>query len=588
MGLDGMDPGAVVHSEVWLRKTPFVRRVLIIVSRDYSDDIVQNNLWRRLHNAFNYGDVLISMGTGKMTESEEEGLGLVGEHDYAVIDVKECEGQQLVLVKNPWSEGTVWKGPTFQNNTMTGISNLLETVDAEDTLDSGEVECDRLPAGTFWMSFSDVFQSFESIYLNWNPSLFCCREDLHFNWDLSTCSRSEGSFATNPQYAVRSKAGGTVWLLLNRHFSSDGPISSSESNIYLSNKTELGFIGLYAFHNDGERVILDDGAIDCGPYVDSPNTLLKLELPSTQVFTVVVSEQALPRSRHTFTLSAFSMVPISISQAREEYDHSTWYNGTWTALTAGGNASSLSYHTNPQYRLCLAQASDISLLLENPVERLPVHVTLVWGKGRQIHSVASRDIVGDSGEYRKGIAFAKLHNVQAGVYTVVCSTFERGQLGDFTLRVNSKSACKVERVAVEGAGRFSRKVPLAVFSPGISRMLLPLTSRRLNRLSLSARSAEDGSGSSTRMYSPLKLSLEYGQGPYKEILATSDEDLYLDGRLGVRTADVNIHQNMWADRGVWVVIQRLACSGLQGDEYVHVEVLSDGPIEVGEWGIGQG
>lgn len=588
MGLDRMDSGAIVHSEVWSRISILTSKILILVCCDYSDDIVQNTLWRRLHNAFDYGDVLISMGTGKMTQIEEEGSGLVGEHDYAVVDVRECEGQQLFLVKNPWSEGTLWKDHAFRSSTVTKSSKLLGNVDVVGTVDSGEVKYNRLPAGTFWMSLSDVFQSFESIYLNWNPSLFSCREDIHFKWDLSAYRSPEGSFASNPQYAVRSSVGGPVWLLLNRHFISKGLSSSSEPKGSSSNESELGFISLYAFHNDGERVFLSDGATVRGPYVDSPNTLLKLEPSSKQLFTIVVSEQALPPSCNTFTLSAFSMAPISISEAREKHDHSTCQRGTWTASTAGGNASSSSYHTNPQFSLHLAQASDISLLLENPGERLPVHVKLVWGKGRQIHSVANRDVVGDSGDHRKGFAFAKFQNVQAGIYTIVCSTFERGQLGDFTLRVNSTSVCRVERAVVEAAGRFVTKVPLAVFTPETSRMLLPLTSQRLNRLCLSARSSEDSSGSDRSTCSPLKLSLENGQGPSKETLAISGEDVYLDGYLGVRTPDVNIHRNMCACQGVWVVIQRLACSGLQRDECVHVEILSDGPIEVGEWGLGQG
>lgn len=566
---------------------PQCDQILTFVFHGCSDDVVRDNLWRRLHTSFNYGDVLITMGTGKLTQSEEKGTGLVGEHDYAILDVKESEGQPLFLIKNPWSEGTIWKGDTTRSSTVARLGRDLEEIGISDAADSSGTREGPLPAGTFWMGLNDVFQSFESIYLNWNPSLFTYREDVHFTWDLSSCSSLEGTFASNPQYAVCSKKAGTVWLLLNRHLTSKVSLSDRDQKGSSPVESEPGFISLHAFHNKGKRELLSEGTDVRGPYVDSPNTLLKLELPAASISTIVVSEQALPRSVQTFTLSAFSLAPLSIAQAREEHEHSTVLHGTWTASTAGGNASGLSYRTNPQFSVRLSQVSDLSLLLENPVERHPLHLKLMWGNGKQIHSVTSRDIVGDSAEHRKGFAFARLRDVQAGLYTIVCSTFETGQLGDFTLRVNSTAPCIASKIAVEAAGRFTTKVPPAVFTPGVSQMLSPLTTQRLNRLSLRARSSGDGSGSQRSTCSPLRLSLEYGQGPSKDILGSSDEDTYLDGYMGVHTDEVDIQRKMCAEKGVWIVIERLANPGLQSDEFVHVEVLSDGPIEVGEWRIGQ-
>lgn len=588
MGPDWMDSGATVHPKVKSSRAPHVSSILISVSGAFSDDIVRNALWRRLLNAFNYGDLLITIGTGKLTQREEDGTGLVGEHDYAVIDVRECKGQHLFLVKNPWSEGTVWKGRSFLSNRITEISKSLEDVAIADTGSSSGDKSDLLAPGTFWMSLNDVFQQFESIYLNWNPALFPCRRDVHFRWDLSACSSPDGSFVSNPQYAISSQAGGTVWLLLNRHFTSKSQFYCIDRDASPPVESEPGFISLYAFPSDGEKVFISDGAIVHSPYVDSPNTLLKLEVPAKRALTIVVSEQALPRARQSFTLSSFSLAPLHLAEAREIYNHSTWQRGAWMATTAGGNAHSLLYHTNPQFSIRLAKKADLTLLLENPMERLPVHVKLVWGNGRQVHSVTARDIIGDSGEYRKGFAFAKLDNVQAGVYTIVCSTFERGQVGDFVLRVNSTSEITVKRVPVDATGRFVTKVPSAIFTPGTSRLSSPLISQRLNRLSMKARSFGNSSVTGRSIYSPLKISLEYGQGSSKEVFGTSGEDEYFDGRVGVRTPEVNIQQNMCAGRDLKIVIERLACSGQQSDEHVDIEVFSDGPIQHGKWVVGEG
>ena len=544
--------------------------------------MVRSALWKRIFNAFNYGDVLITIGTGTFSQREEEGLGLAGEHDYAVVDLKEQEGQQLFLVKNPWSKGTVWKGHIYRGDTITNsIKKLADLRIIPET--------EPPPPGMFWMSLNDIFQSFESIYLNWNPSLFRYREDVHLNWDLATSSSPEGTFISNPQYEVRSSMGGTVWVLLTKHFTSIEEMSAEGSGATTS--TELltqGYISLYAFDNDGQQVLLSDGATMCGKYVDSPNTLLKLKLSPKQAYTVVVSEQALSRSNHTFTLSVYSLTGLTLSQAREKYTHCNVQHGAWTLATAGGNASSQSYHNNPQYSMNLESTSDVALLLESPSKDFPIHVNLVWAGGKQIHSITTRDIVGDSGEYRERYAFAEIRKVPAGTYTIVCSAFEQDQLGKFTLRVSSMSACTVTRVVVENAGRFVTKARPAEFTPGNDRLLAPLISRRLNRISMTARPCGAKSGPERSPQSPLKLGLEYGRGPSKQVLAISGNDEYLDSPAGVRTVDVDIQPGMCQGRGVWIVMERLGSSGLQQNEYVDVEFLSDEPIELGDWHIRDG
>ena len=556
--------------------------VLNYTFRAASDDIVRNALWKRIFNASNYGDVLITIGTGALSQNEEEGLGLAGEHDYAIIDLKEQEGQQLFLVKNPWSRGTVWKGHIYREDTMT--NNIKTLADLPIML-----ETETLSPGTFWMSLNDIFQSFESMYLNWNPSLFRYREDRHFNWDLTEASSPEGTFISNPQYEIRSGTGGTVWVLLTKHFTSVDNTSDEVSEITTSRESPVqGYISLYAFDNDGKRVILNDGPTICGKYVDSPNSLLKLNFSPKQAYTVVVSEQALPRSNHSFTLSAYSIAGLSISQARETYTHCNVQHGAWTLATAGGNASSQSYHYNPQYSIKLESASDIALLLESPSKDFAIHVKLVWAGGKQIHSITTRDIVGDSGEYRERYAFAEIRKVPAGIYTIVCSAFEQGQLGAFTLRISSMSACVVARVVVDNAGRFVTKARPAEFTPGNDRLLARLVCHRLNRISITARPCVENSRSERSAQSPLKLGLEYGRGPSKQILAVSGNDEYLDSSVGVRTTDVDIQPGMCQGRGVWVVTERLGSFGLQKSEYVDVELLSDEPIELGDWHIRDG
>ena len=524
------------------------------------------------------------MGTGRLTEKEEEGLGMAGNHDYAVLDMKEDGEQRLVLVKNPWSKGTTWKGrlpgTTLERNSDQNQVQELST----QRFESAMLDPLLLEPGTFWMDLDNIFQHFESIYLNWNPALFSCRQDIHFTWDLTTHRSGPGSFFGNPQYSIKTSTGGIVWLLLSRHFktirSTKNPHSyQSESTV----QNDVGFMSLYAFEHAGQRVLQTDGALQRGPYVDSPNTLLRLDAVPKIDYTFVVSEQSLPYSKHNFTLTAFSLKPLTIVPAAEKYTFRTEQEGAWTVLSAGGNANSSFYPSNPQFLLQLPASSDVALLVETSKEDLSVNVKLIWAGGKRVTSVTTRDIAGDSGEYRRGCALTEIRNVPQGFYTVVCSTFEPGQLGRFVLRIGTMVECLVKPVPVEGAGRYKPRVPAARFLPGVNRVLAPLLIRRITRLTVTAFHQAPRVGRPASARSPLKISLELGRRAGKEVLGVSANDDFSDSPAGVRISDIDLLPNRQREGGLWLVIERLGGSIADHEEEVHVEMLSEGPVEVGHW-----
>ena len=538
--------------------------------------------------AFGYGDVLVTLGTGKIAESESRATGLTSEHDYAVIDLEERGGKQMFLIKNPWSEGGGWTA-AGGSHPEHDIAKLTEQLGISPSRSSDEMRIKRpkLEPGTFWMDLNDIFQQFESLYLNWNPGLFSHRADVHFAWDLHKTNRLWASFGRNPQYRVQSDAGGTVWLVLSRHFQSSHPSNSCDvSGLETIDADDAGFISLYVFENRFGKVFLADGSLIRGPYVDSPNTLVKVELKKGVPYTAVVSEQELLRLKHTFTLSVFSLGPLSISQASDKYRNHVVRDGAWTPATAGGNASSPSYCENPQFSVNLSQSSDVSMLLEAKSGDFPVHVKLLWADGNPVRNVTCRDIVGDSGEYRKGHAYAEIAGVAAGRYTVICSTFEQGQLCEFTLQVGTMSDCVVECMSAKPGGRFTNRFPIAFFGAEDDRLWAPLSCSRLTRLSILAQSYE-GDGTATTQNSssnmPLKVALEHGKGLGRQVLAVSGDDDFCNAHYGVRITDVDIQPAMCAGAGVWVLLERAGPLDSHRQEGIIVEVYSDARIEVGAW-----
>lgn len=543
-----------------------------------------NKLWQRIHNAWSYGDVLLTMGTGRLTEKEEDGLGLAGQHDYAVLDIKEIGEHRLVLVKNPWSRGSTWKGTLRGNSTGRNSKENQDERASTQGFKSSMHDTSSLGPGTFWMNLDDVFQNFESIYLNWNPGLFSCRQDVHFSWDLTNHRSAPGCFFGNPQYSINTRTGGIMWLLLSRHFQTT-PFTN-RPDFYQSEsamQSNVGFISLYAFEHAGQRVFQSDGALRRGPYVDSPNTLLRLDAAPSIDYTVVVSEQSLSCSKHNFTLTAFSLRPLTVAPAAQKYTFCTEQEGAWTSISAGGNANSSSYSSNPQFSLQLPASSDVALLVETSKEDLSVNVKLVWAGGKRVTSVTTRDIGGDSGEYRRGSALAEMLKIPEGVYTVICSTFEPGQLGKFMLRIGTMVKCIVKPVLVEGAGRLRPFVPSARFSPGVNRLLAPLSVRRITRLKAIACRQAQHAGEPTPSRSPLKISLELGQRASKDVLAVSGNDDFSDSPAGVRLPDIDLRPDMQGKGGLWLVIERLGGSSAEKEETINVELLSEGPVEVGPW-----
>ncbi|KAK5277498.1 cysteine protease, partial [Cryomyces antarcticus] len=118
------------------------------------DELVRSQLWKRVYSAFTYGDVLVTMGTGKISNRAERETGLAGEHDYAILDMKEVGDQKLFLIKNPWCEGTSWRG---------SITKPTAEIDGDATAQSTHellnVHAELTP-GTFWMDLNNVIQHF--------------------------------------------------------------------------------------------------------------------------------------------------------------------------------------------------------------------------------------------------------------------------------------------------------------------------------------------------------------------------------------------------------------------------------------------
>ena len=544
----------------------------------FSDELEQQPIWERLQKSFAFGDVIVTLGTGRLSPDEEDVLGLAGEHDYAMLGMREIDGIQQFLVKNPWCDGALWKPTAHHTSVNNEIAHSRYSKEVQQNMENIH------HPGIFWINFEDVVRSFNSLYLNWNPGLFQYREDHHFDWRIPEVN-SVGCFTHNPQYAVKCHEGGMVWVLITRHFATNDHKDVARADMpHTSIAKSAGFISLYTFDAQGQRVHLSDNALLRGPYVDSPQTLAKLDMPPNSNYTIVLAHQGLPLEEYSFTLSAFSSAAITAGPAANPYPHSAAQDGSWDLKTAGGNAEAVTYPSNPQYRLVVPSTTPLNIVLEASPRDLAVHVKLLWAAGERVITATTRSIATDSGDYRRGCAVAYISTVPAGVYTIVCSTFDAGQTGSFKVSVEAMVSCELRLLADEDAGRLVHRMPTALLQNGINRVLAPISISRVTRLKVAAHHVSVKHG--YRVCSAFRVSVEQGQGPNKKVLCVSNDGRFSDAPAGVRTYDIDVGLDVIACGGLWLVVERYGA--MNAVDEIQAQILSDSRLEVGAWGTGDG
>lgn len=538
------------------------------------EDLDINQVWARIKAAYDSHDLVITIGSGSISPEEERATGLIGEHDYAIQGLKEDENGRFLLVKNPWCSGPAWTGGW--QSTPLEPSRGLQTPQTTPGPDTGD---GLQTPGPRWVTLADVAQNFESMYLNWNPDLFAHRQDLHFAWDLPPAHLAP-TLAGNPQFSIVSATGGPAWILISRHFQdAELEIAKRRTDSMAAIARQLGFMSILVFDAGGKRVQVSGGETYRGPYVDSPQTLARLSTTAGKRYTVVLDQHEFPLNRYTFTLAAFSHSPLQVEDAAEPMSHSKEELSSWSRRTAGGNGACSTFFTNPQYRLSVPESTPLSILLSTASRDVHIHVDLAWGHGKRVAKMRVKDLVASSGEYRRGCAVASIPQLDAGVYTIVCSTFEAGQLASFGLRVTSMVPVTLDPVPADAAGRLITPLPPFTLAEGVEGFRAPLDVSWLTRASVSVhtKNASRGRNGTTL----IRLSIVHGRGPNQMPVVMSEDGEFQDPSTALRTPEFDIEPDRTRGGGIWLVVEAM---GQRGDQDgLEGEVFSDSPVHVGAW-----
>lgn len=199
--------GGVV-SRTLAELTNGIPETFLHASKDIKQEFNTGEYWSRVVKYKEEG-YLLGAGSPGSDDSQKSDLGIVLGHAYSVLDVAEIDGNQLILLRNPWG-GSEWQGPWGDNSKE--WNEKRKRIAYERMKEQGvEQTVIGKEDGVFWMSFTDFFRYFDSLYTcrlfspdSWG-TIFV---DSEWNKESQMAGGNRGSrsFHENPQFSFQVEA----------------------------------------------------------------------------------------------------------------------------------------------------------------------------------------------------------------------------------------------------------------------------------------------------------------------------------------------------------------------------------------------
>ncbi|KAL4400422.1 calcium-dependent cysteine-type endopeptidase [Malassezia pachydermatis] len=364
--------------------------------------------WARVWDAWQKGHCMLTLGTGAHCSHQD----LESLHCYGILKLDEADGARCVSIVNPW-----------------------KLHDASSEQSSGRIS----------MSWENVCLAFDTLFINWDPSIFPHRTVLQGAWDVSDSAvrLDAGNAVQTDQYHVTIQAPGStrVWFHLERH-------------IYECN--DKSYIAVHAFpaQEQQRRANVDHGGL-MGVYVNVAHTLLCLDDPCSSQYTLAISRHGSAK-RSPYTLRVYSDKPVDVQTLPRTLPHRSIVKGSWRGRSIGGPPSSPHFRHNPQFRVTVHEGALLPRIISmiTTISTLSVQATLAKG-GERVLSLDDASIIASSGAYSRGIALCDALALQPGVYTLVVSSQEMVAT-DFSLVLEGNVRTEIVPLPEEGAGQYRR------------------------------------------------------------------------------------------------------------------------------------
>ncbi|KAF9524839.1 hypothetical protein CPB83DRAFT_885980 [Crepidotus variabilis] len=379
--------------------------------------------WERIQTGFSNGHCMVTLGTGRNSQVSWRDVELLPSHSYAVIDIHEDAEERSCTILDSW-------------------------VRSEDD----HVQ----PSRVLQIPWSEVLNTFDGVYLSWDPNIWDQPLTFHGMWNRTT-SREDNTMQLQLEFKNIEKQDQDVWVLLTRHVA-----DTRRTSDFVAVQ-----VGIEELVYVKETLYDDQQSLSSGgTYTNSTQILSQVKLPGSQsAGAICVSASYEGDAREVgFTISVYGKGPLKLSWIEKEIQpsYTQRLSASFFSKNAGGNCTYPSFMDNPQYRLTVhkgnarSEKAKTTLTLQGGKD-MPMNVAVVWSQGDRISLLSDKDIVASSGAYSYGLArITKL--LTPGEYTIVASTFEPQYIGPFILKVDCSHPVDLKPIPQEGAGMYSKIV----------------------------------------------------------------------------------------------------------------------------------
>ncbi|KAL3313367.1 calpain 7 [Cichlidogyrus casuarinus] len=395
-------------------------------------------VFRRVKDGFDLNQCLVTIATGTLSQEEADRAGLVPTHAYAMLDIKQIGETKLFKLKNPWSH-LRWKG------NFSAFDPRNWTKELQQALNYNVEKARQEDDGIFWIDYESICHFFDVICVNWDPRMFRYRTKMHHEWKVEEGPKKNlFSSYHNPQYklTVKGKANDNIWVLLTRHI--------TEKSDFAENSE---FIGLAVYKDVSSRKIYypyDPEPLLDTQRINSPHCLLKINASSNSDsdYILMVSQYE-KKNTIRYTVSVYSDSQIATCERiKDPWRQPITKNGEWTIETAGGCPNHPdTYNRNPCFQFRIDNNStdnQVLLELKSPKElSVGMEIVTVSANNDNAPNQFKRKT---SGDYRRGYVMLELHGLPGGMFNVIPSTFQPGQIGKFILSFYCNNHMLVDQI----------------------------------------------------------------------------------------------------------------------------------------------
>lgn len=385
-GMDYLFSGSNMANDTYML-TGWFPEVMRISSTSLKDI---GKLWNSKKN----GEVMLGIGTGKISDELAEVFGVISEHDYVVSGYD--EEQRILTLKNPWKSS-------------------------------------KLPEKRFLEVNMDLIQQFKFLYVNKKPKFSQVASVAIVNPKNGEKSRYIGQ---NPQFDFsNSTATDQKVAVVAEQFVMNNPNTEFQVDIYENNQGKI----FVSDQVECVRLIVTNSRFSHVEIVMKPNCNY------TAVFRCNYESQV------KFFLSVHhNLSNLQLVKTKSKYSNSVLFNGQWGKQYSGGHWGLETFINNPQYDVNFREKSDLQVVLRSNFDQnVNFHIIHIDDDqiGKPLRNFDQSRVLFDE-NYTKEIMVRSVKDVEPGNYRLIVSNYEINQ-SEHSLEVSwNSNLVKIDPVHV--------------------------------------------------------------------------------------------------------------------------------------------